>query len=341
MGDSTTPKPPEAAGASTSAPPSPPWAGASWTAYTPALPLAVAFSGGADSTAMLLACHARWPGQVHALHINHGLQAAAAEFEAHCKHLCQQLGVPLWCDRVHIDLHKGDSLEQAARLARYEALARLAGQAGVQQGSVVVAHHADDQVETVLLALLRGAGLPGLAAMPERFERHGVRFDRPWLHVHAQDIRSWLRSTGQAWVEDPSNDQLAHTRNRIRHALAPVLDAHFPAHRQTLARSARHAAQAQGLLREVGEQDLKACGLPPRIKDLQALSPARLANALRVWLKGLGLRVNTAQLDELMSQVQACTTQGHHIELKVGEGRVVRQAEVLVGYNLPLSTGRK
>ncbi|NBO15827.1 MAG: hypothetical protein EBV20_11960, partial [Betaproteobacteria bacterium] len=76
MGDSTTPKPPEAAGASTSAPPSPPWAGASWTAYTPALPLAVAFSGGADSTAMLLACHARWPGQVHALHINHGLQAA-------------------------------------------------------------------------------------------------------------------------------------------------------------------------------------------------------------------------------------------------------------------------
>ena len=339
MGDSTTPKPPEPPPPQARVGLTPPWAGPLWEAFSPQLPLAVALSGGADSTALLLACHQRWPGQVQALHINHGLQAAAAEFEAHGQHLCEQLGVPLWCERLTLDVAKGESVEQVARVARYQALAQLARQHGLAAGCIALAQHADDQVETVLLALLRGAGLPGLAAMPAHFERHGVRFVRPWLHVSASSLRDWLRAIGQPWVEDPSNDNLQLTRNRIRHALSPALQAHFPAHRQTLARTARHAAQAQALLQELGEQDLQRCGTPPRIQDLQALSPPRLVNALRVWLKSLGLRVSSAQIDELVAQVQDCTTSGHRIELKVGEGHVVRQADVLVGYNLPLSRG--
>lgn len=336
MANSTTPKQPEhdAAGE-----PECPWAGPQWEALKLHLPVVVALSGGADSTALLMACRDKWPGQVHAIHINHGLQAAASDFEAHCRTLCDSLSVPLHCEHLKIRPVKGESLEQVARDARYEALIQRVKLNWPQGATVMLAHHADDQVETVLLALLRGAGLPGLSAMPERFERQGVLFVRPWLQVKASSIRAWLGSKRQSWVEDPSNQNLDHTRNRIRLALGPVLDAHFPAHRQTLARSARHAAQAQLLLQELANEDLTRCGDPPRIVDLRTLSPDRRANALRAWLKRQGLRASAAQLDELVSQVQACSTGGHRIELKVGTGQVVRKGEVLVGYNPALSRG--
>ena len=318
----------------------PPWAGSQWEALKLDLPVVVALSGGADSTALLRACHEKWPGRVAAVHVNHGLQAAASDFESHCRTLCRSLGVPLHCEHLSIHLEKGESLEQVARDARYAALIQAVKTHWPQGAAVLLAHHADDQVETVLLALLRGAGLPGLAAMPERFERQGVLFIRPWLHVDASSIRTWLRDVGQNWVEDPSNQNLQHTRNRIRLALGPVLAEHFPAHRQTLGRSARHAAQAQQLLHELALGDLLLCGDPPRIADLRALNPARRANALRCWLNVQGLRASASQLDELVAQIEDCSTRGHRIELKVGIGQVVRKGEVLVGYNLALPRGQ-
>ena len=331
MADSTTPKPPDRSPVNEA-----PWAGAHWEAWQERGPIVVALSGGADSTALLKACLDKWPGQVSAIHINHGLQAAAAEFERHCQTLCRTLGVPLNCVQLSLNPEKGESVEQVARDARYDALTQHVKQHWPAGAVVMLAHHADDQVETVLLALLRGAGLPGLAAMPERFERDGVVFVRPWLNVSGAAIREWLRSTGQTWVEDPSNQNLQHTRNRIRLALGPVLAAHFPAHRQTLGRTARHAAQAQQLLNELAQEDLLRCGNPPRIADLRELNPARRANALRAWLKGLGMRASAAQLDELSSQIEDCVTAGHRIELKVGKGQVLRKGPVLVGYNLAL-----
>jgi tRNA(Ile)-lysidine synthase len=292
------------------------------------LPLAVAYSGGADSTALLLACAARWPGQVNAIHIHHGLQAAADGFARHCESVCAALGVPLQVVQVDARHAPGESPEDAARKARYQALADAARQSGAQQ--VLLAQHADDQVETLLLALSRGAGLPGLAAMPESFERHGMDFGRPLLGVSGPAIRAWLAEQGIAWEDDPTNANTAYTRNRIRHGLLPALAQTFPQYRETFARSARHAAQAQALLDELAALDLQAAGDPPAIAALRALSRARQGNALRHWLRRAhGTAASAAQLGELLDQIEACTTRGHHIRIKVGAGFVERAGQRL------------
>ena len=289
----------------------------------PEVPLAIAFSGGADSTALLVAAQRAWPGRIAAIHIHHGLQDAADAFAQHCAALCAQWQVPLHTVRVQAHAEAGESPEDAARRARYAALADAARAHGV--ATVWLGHHADDQVETLLLALSRGAGLPGLAGMPERFVRHGMTFERPLLAVSGAHLRQGLTEAGITWVEDPTNTDTAYTRNRIRHALLPALEAAFPAFRETFARSARHAAQAQALLAALAADDLVQVGDPPDIAALQALPRARQANALRHWLRSVhAVAASEAQLDELLDQVHACRTRGHQIRLKVASGFVER-----------------
>jgi len=309
-------------------------------AFSPALPLAVAFSGGADSTALLAACAARWPGEVHALHVHHGLQPAADDFQHHCVDMCARLDVPLRALRVDAGHTSGESPEDAARRARYEGLFVLARGDGVTPliGSVALGHHADDQVETVLLALSRGAGLPGLSAMPARTQRDGVVLYRPLLRVAAADIRAWLAAHGTKWIEDPSNGESRFVRNRIRASLLPALDLALPQFRDTFARSAAHAAQAQVLLDELAEQDIGLVGAPPRIDDLQRLSRPRRANVLRHWLvREHAFAPSTVQLDELQRQIEACVHRGKDIRIKVGAGLLRREGEVLRWYNDPPS----
>jgi tRNA(Ile)-lysidine synthase len=301
---------------------------AALAAFEPALPAALAFSGGADSTALLLGCAAKWPGQVSAIHVHHGLQAAADSFEIHCHALCERLRVPLAVHRVDARHAPGESPEDAARIARYAALAPAAASLGAR--SVLLAQHADDQVETLLLALGRGAGLPGLAAMPARFERHGMRFDRPLLEVSGAAIREWLAARDETFADDPMNADPAFTRSRIRHEVLPALAKAFPAFRDTFARSARHAAQAQALIQEIAAQDLRVTGDPPALAALRDLTRARQANVLRHWLKTAhGQQASAAQLDELLDQVAACATRGHRIHIKVGAGYAQRQGERL------------
>ena len=298
-------------------------------------PFAVALSGGADSTALLVACASRWPGRVHAVHVHHGLQAAADGFEAHCVALCERLQVPLVVQHVHAAHAAGESPEDAARQARYRALAEvLQSNWGGQIKHIALAQHADDQVETLLLALSRGAGLPGLACMPAVAERHGVTYHRPWLDVPGAVLREALQAAGEAWVEDPTNTNTRYTRNRIRAELLPVIEQAFPSFRQTFARSAAHAAQAQSLLQEMAAQDLQQVGNPPAIKALQALSEDRQSNVLRHWLALEHSQASAAQLQALLVQVKACTTRGHHIDIKVGRGFVRRDGAVLRCYNL-------
>lgn len=307
-------------------------------AFAPALPLAVGLSGGADSTALLLACAARWPGQVQAIHVHHGLQAAADLFEQHCTALCARLQVPLTVQHVDARHAPGQSPEDAARIARYMAFeaAAHASNALVAIKSIALAQHADDQVETLLLALSRGAGVAGLAAMPQQWQRGGIVFHRPLLRVAGADVRAWLLARGEAWVQDPSNSDQRYTRNRIRAQLLPVLSAVFPAFRDTFARSAAHAAQASALLHELAQQDLASVGVPPQLAALQALSPARQANALRHWLRSHHQTTPTAaQLAELQRQIAACTTRGHRIRLKVGRGMAERVGAELHWYNPP------
>lgn len=298
--------------------------------FSPGLPFAVALSGGADSTALLVACARRWPGQVRAVHIHHGLQAAADGFEAHCRALCLALGVPLAVRRVQAGHAPGQSPEDAARQARYAALAEAVHSEWPGVRDVALAQHADDQVETLLIALSRGAGLPGLASMPAHWQWQGLNWHRPCLAVPGAAMREWLHSQGQSWVDDPSNTDEKFTRNRIRARVLPALAEALPAFRETFARSAAHAAQAQEVLNEVAAQDLAQVGVPPRIQALQQLSRARQALVLRHWLRQHHATTpSTAQLHELLDQVAACTTRGHRLHLKVGQGFVVRAGTCL------------
>ena len=304
--------------------------------FAPALPLAVAYSGGADSTALLVACAARWPGQIEAFHVHHGLQAAADGFERHCDAFCERLGVSLRVHRVDARHAPGESPEDAARRARYASLTVLAKATATRSEirSIALGQHADDQAETVLLALSRGAGLAGLAAMPEVAQREGLVFHRPLLSVPAGEIRAWLKAREVPWIEDPSNADARFTRNRIRAELLPALDRAFPQFRSTFARSARHAAQAHGLLVELAQQDLAAVGTPPDIGALRQLSRARQANVLRHWLlQAHACTPNTAQLDELLDQVEACATRGHKLHIKIGTGFAERRGVLLHWYN--------
>ncbi len=303
--------------------------------FCPGLPFAVALSGGADSTALLIACAERWPGQVRAVHVHHGLQAAADGFEQFCRQLCERLQVPLVVCHVDARAAAGQSPEDAARRARYGAIAEAVRSAWPDVADVALAQHADDQIETLLIALSRGSGLPGLAGMPAQWERLGLRWHRPWLQVAGAELRDWLRERGEAWVDDPTNTDEQFTRNRIRARVLPALDAALPGFRDTFARSMRHAAEAQQLLDELAEQDWRQVGDPPSLPALQALPAARQALVLRLWLKRKHATTpSAAQLRELQAQIADCTTRGHRLQLKVGAGRVERAGEYLLWHPL-------
>jgi tRNA(Ile)-lysidine synthase len=200
-------------------------------------------------------------------------------------------------------------------------------------------------VETLLLALSRGAGLPGLAAMPAAWQRDGIQYYRPLLQVSASEIRRWLVAQtefgegGAPFVEDPTNTDESFTRNRIRVKLLPALEAAFPQFRDTFARSSAHAAQAQRLLNEVAEEDLQKISNPSNpkqlnIQQLQQLSDVRMGNTLRFWLKSTHQTTpSTAQLEQLIDQIKACTTRGHQIHLKVGRGFMKRLGDSVHWYN--------
>ena len=329
--------------------------------FEPNLPLAIGYSGGADSTALLLACAQKWPGQVRAIHIHHGLQAAADDFATHCEAICKRINVPLVIKKVDAKHELGESPEAAARHARYSAFSSInmhvsgvfiaydainnIANREASNVSMALAQHADDQVETLLLALSRGAGLPGLAAMPAAWQRDGIQYYRPLLQVSASEIRCWLAAQtdfgdengklcGVPFVEDPTNTDESFTRNRIRAKLLPALDAVFPQFRDTFTRSCSHAAQAQLLLNEVAVEDLRKVENPPKIQQLQQLSDARMGNALRFWLKTTRQTTpSTAQLNQLIDQIKACTTRGHKIHIKVGRGFVERKEACIDWYN--------
>lgn len=297
------------------------------SASPPGLPFAVAFSGGADSTALLLASVQLWPGQVRAVHIHHGLSSQNDVFEAFCRQVCERWSVPLAVCHVDARAAAGDSPEATARHVRYSALAQtVTAQWGGVVRDVLTAQHADDQIETLLLALSRGSGLPGLMAMPARWQRDGLSWHRPFLSLPQQVLRQYLQAQGQDWVEDSSNTDERFTRNRIRAHVLPALERALPGFRAPFARSIAHTVQAQHLLDEWTRQDLARVGTPPQLPALQALPSERQAAVLRAWLKGHpGAVPSTAQLRELQKQVQRCTTRAHHIHLRVGAGWVVRE----------------
>ncbi|WP_346795774.1 tRNA lysidine(34) synthetase TilS [Halomonas sp. Bachu 37] len=267
----------------------------------------VALSGGLDSSLLLNVaaevCRAR-SLVLHALHIDHGLQAAAADFVAHCQRLCAELDVPLHVERVQVDLD-GQGLEGAARQARYAAFSRL-----VNTGdTLMLAQHCTDQAETFMLAALRGSGIRGLAGMPERRRWKGIDIVRPWLAMSRGELEVQAKRRGLAWVEDPSNEDTGPARNFLRRRVMPLLAERWPHAAQSLAQAARQAGEADALLQELSEEDLAAAGNDPGRLDvaaLKVLSPGRqrllLRHACRILLLPTPPR---ERLETLLEQLDA------------------------------------
>ncbi|QEY64578.1 tRNA lysidine(34) synthetase TilS [Metapseudomonas lalkuanensis] len=263
--------------------------------WRPAPAWHVAYSGGLDSTVLLhllvrLARREALP-PISAIHIHHGLQPAADAWPEHCRRVCDELGVPLKLLRVKVD--SGPSLERAAREARYAAFSRQLGVGDV----LLSAQHRDDQAETLLFRLLRGAGVRGLAGMPESRALGAGLLARPFLQFSRAELEAFARTEGLAWVEDPSNADTSLARNFLRHDVFPVLQARWPKAVECLARSAEHMAEAESLLGELARADLdRASGISEfpwlmlpslEVQSLASLSPARQRNALRFWLAPL------------------------------------------------------
>ncbi|WP_261173768.1 tRNA lysidine(34) synthetase TilS [Chromobacterium amazonense] len=246
-------------------------------------------SGGLDSVALLsLLCAAREQRPALALsavHVHHGLSPNADAWAAHCQALCDSLGVPLRIERVQVCAGGGESLEAAAREARYAAYRRSAADV------IVLAHHQDDQAETVLLQLLRGGGVKALAAMPALRELPpGKRLWRPLLNFTRRQLEDHVRDQGLSWVEDESNLDNRYRRNLLRNQILPALAKAVPHYRSHLARAAALQADAAAILDEVARQDVEHCrhqsGLD--LASWQALSEPRQRQALLAWLNERG-----------------------------------------------------
>ncbi|WP_275288715.1 tRNA lysidine(34) synthetase TilS [Halomonas elongata] len=299
----------------------------------------VALSGGLDSSLLLtLAAEAsrRHPRPLRALHVHHGLQVAADDFEHHCRALCSRLGVPLYVERVNVDVSSGEGVEGAARRARYAA---FRNRVGVGE-TLWLAQHRDDQAETFLLAALRGAGPRGLAAMPVEREQAGGRLARPWLGVSRAALEAEATRRELAWVEDPSNAEVLHDRNFLRHRVMPLLEQRWPDAGASLACSAGLVGETDGLLEEFAAEDLARMGGDPgclAIAPLRELSAPRCRLLIRHCLRRLGLSPPPARrLTSLLDQLDA----RHDAEVRVAweetEARVWRKMLYLLATPAPL-----
>ncbi|PJI51036.1 MAG: tRNA lysidine(34) synthetase TilS [Pseudomonas sp.] len=255
----------------------------------------VAFSGGLDSTVLLhlLAQLARREAlpPLSAIHVHHGLQAVADGWPEHCQRFCNVLGVPLQVARVQVD--GGASLERAAREARYAAFTASLGEGDC----LLTGQHRDDQAETVLFRLFRGAGVRGLSGMAASRRLGAGMLLRPLLGFDREELERYARSHGLSWVEDPSNASDDYDRNYLRNRVLPGIVQRWPSAVETITRSAAHLAEADGLLGELAQNDLISTGarneyigmqLPSlAVAALAELSEPRQRNALRHWLAPL------------------------------------------------------
>lgn len=272
--------------------------------------VAIAYSGGLDSTVLLeAAVRVVGAGRCVALHVHHGLSPNADRWLAHCEASASALGVRFDAERVRVRRESGESLEAAAREARYRALDVM----GARQGAAVLwlAHHADDQAETVLLQLLRGAGVAGLAAMaPQRIdESSAMPRVRPFLPLLRAQLERYAHLRGLRWIEDESNADTRYARNALRHEVMPVLATRFPGFRDALARTARHAATAQRLLDDLARIDLRTVarddGIALSRKALTALDDARAMNVMRLWIRSVALPApSSARLANMLRQLR-------------------------------------
>ncbi|SOD42101.1 tRNA lysidine(34) synthetase TilS [Nitrosovibrio sp. Nv4] len=283
--------------------------------------LAVALSGGVDSVVLLdflVPLSAQMQFSLSAIHVNHGISINADQWSIFCRNLCRSSGVPLKVVRLKINQEPGVSLEATARDERYRVFGKL------KADYVVLAQHLDDQAETLLLQLLRGAGVRGLGAMPvvrhfaAEINKQGIgagtselsggrpRILRPFLEVSRREIEDYASEHALQWITDESNDDISFDRNFLRHEFFPLLEKRFPSYRTTFMRASRHMAEASCLLDELAEADSKACVVPGKlhVEDLRNLGFLRAKNLLRYILAQQGaILPSTIKLEEILRQM--------------------------------------
>ena len=253
----------------------------------------------------------RCPVTLFAFHIHHGLNPRAEDWLAHSEQVAQSYGIPFVARKVRVDKQSGLGIEEAARRARYEALGDLCREHGAPL--LLTAHHQDDQAETVLLQLMRGAGPRGLSGMPAFAPKHellgeGVALGRPLLDISRGRLVDESLRLKIPHVDDDSNEDLRYRRNAIRHRVVPVLREIFPGFESRISRSSAHLQQAQRLLDELGEMDLARCRLDEGsgldLNAMKSLSADRIDNLLRYWLSRQGISLpSQAQLQQIRQQM--------------------------------------
>jgi tRNA(Ile)-lysidine synthase len=316
-------------------------------AHVPAgAPIAIALSGGRDSVVLFDALVRLAPARDHrlsALHVHHGLSPHADAWQRFCAELCAEHNVALSVRAVDVPRTPQTSLESEARRLRYAALTEMAAAADVP--FVALAHHRDDQAETLLLQLLRGAGPHGLAGMSEtRVGARGVTFLRPLLGIARAEIDACAIAAQLRWVDDESNAQTRYLRNAVRHTLMPALADLFPNPAATLARAAAHQAEAALLADDLAAHDarLVSDGVTLDRAALAALPLHRARNLLRWFLRQQGLPApSSARLAAMIGQLgsargdaNVCVAHGG-VELGVHRGRVAIHAKAAPQFDLP------
>lgn len=276
----------------------------------PKIPLIIAYSGGVDSQVLLHALaklkHAKKIlHKVTVCHVNHGLSANASKWQAFAEQECKKLNLTFVACQVDLQLQAQQSLEALAREARYQALYSLNN----EQSLIITGHHRDDQAETFMLALKRGAGLKGLSAMADETIQGKDIIMRPLLDISRAEIVSWANKQQLDWVEDESNSDTRFDRNFIRQTIMPLLSDRWPSIAQTITRSSRHCLEGQQLLNELAEQDLLKSQLSEQclsVDELSKLSVARFNNLVRFFLaKHNHLMPSTEQLAQVRTQLLA------------------------------------
>ena len=295
------------------------WRGAGATGF------AVAFSGGLDSTLLLTALARlglRLP--LRALHIDHGLSPESQAWEALCRSAAARLGTPYASTRIVVPRDSGLGLEAAARAERYRALEKMLGVGEI----LLTAHHGDDQLETVLLRMLRGAGTRGLRGIVELSPFGRGYLGRPLLGFAKSELREQARFWGLDWVDDPANESLAHDRNYLRLRVVPALAQRWHAAPRMAQRLAEQMADAEEILETMALQDACALASEDRIarEELVDLSPSRQRNLLRHLVRSAGLATPSAQkLEELRgAALHSAADARTHIRWPGGEGRFYR-----------------
>lgn len=275
----------------------------------------VGLSGGMDSVVLLHALASAWPGGVAALHVNHGISPNAQAWADFCGACARKLKVPYTVQSVAVERGSRDGLEAAARRARHAVFAQT-------EGWVACAHHRDDQAETLLFNLLRGAGIAGAVAMRER----NGRILRPLLAVGRKDIGHYARAHQIEWIDDESNADVRYARNFLRHRILAPLRLRFPAAAKSLAGATARFAEAQDLIDTLACLDLgHHVDFPVPVDTLRALEEPRARNALRYLLVRRGVQIpGEARLREALRQMLTAGVD-RHPRLALGHYRLLRR----------------